>query len=114
MPASLLRRADAIFIEEMRAAGLYDAIWQAFAVLLPVRTVGVMGDARTYDHVVALRAVTSADGMTAEAFPFDARLPRARRVTHRQRGPRPQPRRLRHHLETTRDDRVGVTPCRLC
>ena len=68
----LLRRADAIFIEELRAAQLYDAIWQAFAVLLPVRTVGVMGDARTYDHVVALRAVTSMDGMTAEAFPFDA------------------------------------------
>ncbi|MFO1155138.1 MAG: glutamine-hydrolyzing GMP synthase [Rhodospirillales bacterium] len=68
----LLRRADAIFIEELRAAGLYDAIWQAFAVLLPVRTVGVMGDARTYDHVCGLRAVTSTDGMTAEAFPFDA------------------------------------------
>ena len=69
---ALLRRADAIFIEELRAAGLYDAIWQAFAVLLPVRTVGVMGDARTYDHVAGLRAVTSTDGMTAEAFPFHA------------------------------------------
>jgi GMP synthase (glutamine-hydrolysing) len=67
----LLRRADAVFIEEIRLAGLYDAIWQAFAVLLPVRTVGVMGDARTYDAVVALRAVTSTDGMTADAFPFD-------------------------------------------
>ncbi len=69
---ALLRRADAIFLEEIRAAGLYDAIWQAFAVLLPVRTVGVMGDGRTYDHACALRAVTSSDGMTADVFPFDA------------------------------------------
>jgi GMP synthase (glutamine-hydrolysing) len=67
----ILRKADAIFIEEIRNAGLYDTIWQAFAVLLPVRTVGVMGDARTYDHVCALRAVTSTDGMTADYFPFD-------------------------------------------
>ncbi len=67
----LLRRADAIFLEEIRAAGLYDAIWQAFAVLLPVRTVGVMGDGRTYDFACALRAVTSSDGMTAEFYPFD-------------------------------------------
>ncbi|RSU51646.1 glutamine-hydrolyzing GMP synthase [Sphingomonas sp. S-NIH.Pt15_0812] len=66
----ILRKADAIYLEEIRAAGLYDAIWQAFAVLLPVRTVGVMGDARTYDHVLALRAVTSTDGMTAQAFQF--------------------------------------------
>jgi GMP synthase (glutamine-hydrolysing) len=66
-----LRRADAVFIDEIRKAGLYDQIWQAFAVLLPVRTVGVMGDARTYDHVCALRAVTSSDGMTADYFPFD-------------------------------------------
>ena len=69
---ALLRRADAIFLEEIRAAGLYDAIWQAFAVLLPVRTVGVMGDGRTYDHACALRAVTSTDGMTADVYPFDA------------------------------------------
>ncbi|MBR0552187.1 glutamine-hydrolyzing GMP synthase [Sphingomonadaceae bacterium LXI357] len=66
----ILRKADAIYLEEIRAAGLYDAIWQAFAVLLPVRTVGVMGDGRTYDHVLALRAVTSTDGMTAEVFQF--------------------------------------------
>ena len=68
---AILRRADAVFIEEIRRAGLYDAIWQAFAVLLPVRTVGVMGDARSYDDALALRAVTSTDGMTAESYPFD-------------------------------------------
>ncbi len=67
----LLRKADSIFLEEIRAAGLYDTIWQAFAVLLPVRTVGVMGDGRTYDQACALRAVTSTDGMTAEVYPFD-------------------------------------------
>ncbi len=68
----ILRKADTIYLEEIRNAGLYDAIWQAFAVLLPVRTVGVMGDYRTYDHVCALRAVTSLDGMTADIYPFDA------------------------------------------
>jgi GMP synthase (glutamine-hydrolysing) len=67
----ILRRADAVYLDEIRKAGLYDAIWQAFAVLLPVRTVGVMGDGRTYDFVLGLRAVTSTDGMTAEAYPFD-------------------------------------------
>ena len=66
----ILRKADAVFLDEIRKAGLYDKIWQAFAVLLPVRTVGVMGDARTYDHVCALRAVTSTDGMTADFYPF--------------------------------------------
>ena len=66
----ILRKADAIYIDEIRKAGLYDEIWQAFAVLLPVRTVGVMGDERTYDHVCALRAVTSTDGMTADFYPF--------------------------------------------
>jgi GMP synthase (glutamine-hydrolysing) len=68
----ILRKADAIYLEEIRNAGLYDAIWQAFAVLLPVKTVGVMGDGRTYDNVCALRAVTSTDGMTADIYPFDA------------------------------------------
>jgi GMP synthase (glutamine-hydrolysing) len=66
----VLRQADAIYLEEIRAAGLYDDIWQAFAVLLPVRSVGVMGDERTYDEVIALRAVTSTDGMTADWYPF--------------------------------------------
>lgn len=66
----ILRQADAIYLEEIRAAGLYDDIWQAFAVLLPVRSVGVMGDERTYENVCALRAVTSRDGMTADWYPF--------------------------------------------
>ena len=67
----ILRKADAVYLDEIRKAGLYDAIWQAFAVLLPVQTVGVMGDGRTYDYVLALRAVTSTDGMTADFYPFD-------------------------------------------
>ena len=67
----ILREADAIYLEEIEAAGLYDEIWQAFAVLLPVRTVGVMGDARSYDQVCALRAVTSTDGMTADYYPYE-------------------------------------------
>ena len=66
----ILRRADAIYLEEIRAAGLYHEIWQAFAVFLPVRSVGVMGDGRTYEHVIALRAVTSTDGMTADWYQF--------------------------------------------
>ncbi|GAB4367203.1 MAG: glutamine-hydrolyzing GMP synthase [Kiloniellaceae bacterium] len=69
--ADILRKADAVYLDAIRKAGLYDAIWQAFAVLLPVKTVGVMGDARSYDYVCALRAVTSTDGMTAESYPFD-------------------------------------------
>ena len=84
----ILRKADAIYLEEIRTAGLYDAIWQAFAVLLPVRTVGVMGDGRTYDNVLALRAVTSTDGMTAEVFAFPGDfLPRvATRIVNEVKG----------------------------
>jgi GMP synthase (glutamine-hydrolysing) len=67
---AILRRTDAVFLDQIRRHGLYDAIWQAFAVLLPVRSVGVMGDGRTYDYVCALRAVGSTDGMTAEVYPF--------------------------------------------
>ena len=67
----ILRQADAVYLDEIRQAGLYDHIWQAFAVLLPVRTVGVMGDSRSYDYACALRAVTSTDGMTADSFPFN-------------------------------------------
>lgn len=69
--ADILRKADAVYLEEIREAGLYDEIWQAFAVLLPVKTVGVMGDSRTYEYVCALRAVTSIDGMTADSYPFE-------------------------------------------
>ncbi|MGN6515262.1 MAG: glutamine-hydrolyzing GMP synthase, partial [Rhizomicrobium sp.] len=67
----ILRKADTVYLDEIRKAGLYDKIWQAFAVLLPVRSVGVMGDGRTYDYVLALRAVTSSDGMTADYYPFE-------------------------------------------
>ncbi|MCB6177202.1 glutamine-hydrolyzing GMP synthase [Rhodobacter sp. Har01] len=66
----ILRRADAVYIDQIRKHGLYDEIWQAFAAILPMRTVGVMGDGRTYDHALALRAVTSVDGMTADYYPF--------------------------------------------
>ena len=104
----MLRQADAIYLEEIRAAGLYDEIWQAFAVLLPVRSVGVMGDERTYENVVALRAVTSTDGMTADWFPFphDVLARISNRIINEVR--RGQPRRLRHLLQAAGDDRVGV------
>jgi len=85
---AILRKADAIYLEEIRKAGLYDKIWQAFAVLLPVRTVGVMGDARTYDYVCALRAVTSTDGMTADYYDFSHAFlgHAARRIINEVRG----------------------------
>ena len=70
----ILRKADTVYLDEIDKAGLYDKIWQAFAVLLPVRTVGVMGDGRTYDYVCALRAVTSTDGMTADFYPFEPKF----------------------------------------
>ncbi|WP_225029236.1 glutamine-hydrolyzing GMP synthase [Xinfangfangia pollutisoli] len=66
----ILRRADAVYIDQIRKHGLYDEIWQAFAAILPMRTVGVMGDGRTYDYAISLRAVTSVDGMTADYYPF--------------------------------------------
>jgi len=83
-----LRRADAILLEELRRAGLYDAVWQAFAVLLPVRTVGVMGDARTYDNVVALRCVSSEDAMTADwsRLPHDLLARISSRITNEVKG----------------------------
>ena len=66
----ILRKADNVYLQQIKKYGLYNDIWQAFAVLLPVRTVGVMGDARTYDYVCAIRAVTSLDGMSADVYPF--------------------------------------------
>jgi len=77
----LLRKADAIYLEEIDKAGIYDQIWHAFAVLLPVKTAGVMGDGRTYDHVCALRAVTSADGVRARVLG-----PHRHRITNEVRG----------------------------
>ncbi len=85
---AMLQTADAIYLDEIRKAGLYDAIWQAFAVLLPVKSVGVMGDARTYENVLALRAVTSTDGMTADVFefPWDVLTRAATRIVNEVRG----------------------------
>ena len=81
----MLREADAVFIDELKAQGLYGKTWQAFAVLLPVRTVGVMGDQRTYEHVIGLRAVTSVDGMTADWAPLPQSFPGARGEPDHQR-----------------------------
>ena len=108
----MLRQADAIYLEEIREADLYDEIWQAFAVLLPVRSVGVMGDYRTYENVVALRAVTSTDGMTADWYPVPARRARPDIQPDHQRGARRESRRLRRELEAAGDDRVGVSVTR--
>ena len=104
-----LREADWIVIDEIKGAGLYRSLWQSFAILTPVRSVGVMGDGRTYANVVAIRAVTSEDGMTADwaKLPYDV-LGKIS-VAHRQRGPRRQPRRLRHLLQTAGHDRVGMS-----
>ncbi|GIV57000.1 MAG: GMP synthase [glutamine-hydrolyzing] [Candidatus Kapaibacterium sp.] len=84
----LLRKADDIYITELRAAGLYTEIWQAFAVLVPIQTVGVMGDSRTYEHLCVLRAVTSTDGMTADWYPMPHELlgRLANRITSQVRG----------------------------
>ncbi len=85
---NILREADEIYLEEIRNAGLYNEIWQAFAVLLPVRTVGVMGDERTYEHVCGLRAVTSTDGMTADWYhmPYDVLARMSNRIINEVRG----------------------------
>ncbi len=104
-----LRDADWIVIDEIKAAGLYRSVWQSFAILTPVRSVGVMGDGRTYANVVAIRAVTSEDGMTADwaKLPYDVLgqdLP-----PDRERGAGRQPGRLRHQQQATGDHRVGVT-----
>ena len=104
----ILRQADAIYLDEIRKSGQYDKIWQAFAVLLPVQTVGVMGDGRTYEFVCALRAVTSVDGMTADFYQFDMNFLGKHRHPHHQRSARHQPRRLRRDQQAARHDRVGI------
>ena len=85
---AVLQQADAIYLDEIRKAGLYDSIWQAFAVLLPVKTVGVMGDARTYENVCALRAVTTLDFMTADwtRLPYDVLARASNRIVNEVRG----------------------------
>ncbi len=105
---ALLQEADDIVVEEIKAAGLYQQIWQSFAVLLPVKSVGVMGDQRTYAYTCAIRAVHSEDGMTADWVPLPYDRAQENLQPHRQRDPRHQPRRLRHHIQATRHHRVGI------
>ena len=105
-----LRDADWIVIDEIKAAGLYRSVWQSFAILTPVRSVGVMGDGRTYANVVAIRAVTSEDGMTADwaKLPYDVLGKICSRIVNEVPGR--QPRRVRHLVQAAGDDRVGVGP----
>ena len=107
--ADILRAADAIVVEEIRRAGLYRDLWQSFAVLPAVRTVGVMGDGRTYAYPVVIRAVTSDDAMTADwaRLPYD--LLERLSLAHHQRGGGRQPGGSGHHVQAARHHRVGMT-----
>ena len=104
-----LRACDWIVMDEIKRDGWYDQLWQSFAVLTDTKTVGVMGDQRTYQHVAAIRAVTSDDAMTADwaRLPYDTLAPHLR--AHRQRSPQRQPRRLRHHQQAPRHHRMGMS-----
>ena len=104
----ILRQADAVYLDEIRKAGLYDKIWQAFAVLLPVRTVGVMGDDRTYDQVCALARRHLHRRHDRRLLPLPPRGAGPRGDPHHQRGERHQPRGVRRHQQAAGDDRVGV------
>ena len=106
----ILREADAILLEEIRRAGLYRELWQCFAVLPAIRSVGVQGDERTYAYPIVIRAVTSEDAMTADwaRLPYDL-LETISSADH-QRDPGREPRRARHLVEAAGDDRVGVAP----
>ncbi len=110
---AVLRKADAIYLEELRNDGLYDDIWQAFAALLPVQSVGVMGDARTYQHVLRVARRDLGRRHDRRFLPLPARPARPDRHAHRQRGAGRQPRGLRRHLEAPRHHRVGVIRRRL-
>ncbi len=99
-----LRGADAIVVEEIRRAGLYEKVWQAFAVLLPVQSVGVMGDGRTYGDTIAVRVVDSLDAMTADWSRLPARSARANLGANRKRSPGRKPSRLRHQLKAAEHD----------
>jgi GMP synthase (glutamine-hydrolysing) len=98
---ALLQEADDIVVTEIKAAGLYRQIWQSFAILLPVKSVGVMGDQRTYAYTCAIRAVHSEDGMTADWVPLPYEVLKNDQQPYRERNPRHQPRRLRHHVQAT-------------
>ena len=107
---AILRRADAILLEEIRRADLYRDLWQSFAVLPAIRSVGVQGDERTYAYPIVIRAVTSEDAMTADWARLPYELLEADLEPDHQRDPRRQPRRLRRLLEAAGDDRVGMSP----
>ncbi len=105
---ALLQEADDIVVERDQGRRALPQIWQSFAVLLPVKSVGVMGDQRTYAYTCAIRAVQTEDGMTADWAPLPYEVLKKHLQPHRQRDPRHQPRGLRHHVQAARHHRVGV------